>query len=59
MSDILDKEYEVVVEGRKYMLKPEKAWVLQPPGKPGVVVALFRTPDGKVVRRVIARVPPE
>lgn len=58
MSDLLDKEYEVEVEGKKYLLKPEKIWVLQPPGKPGVLVALFSTPDGRRVRKVIGKVPP-
>ncbi len=58
MAELLDKEYEVEVGGKKYLLKPEKIWVLQPPGKPGVLVALFKTPDGKKVRKVIGRVPP-
>ncbi|MEM0464832.1 chromatin protein Cren7 [Pyrobaculum sp.] len=57
-EEILNREYEVVYEGRKYLLKPSKAWVLQPPGKPGVVVALFKLPNGKTVRKVIARLPP-
>ncbi len=55
---MLDREFEVEVGGRKYRLKPEKVWVLQPPGKPGVVIALFKTPDGKKVRKVVARLPP-
>ncbi|MEZ0248562.1 MAG: chromatin protein Cren7 [Thermoproteus sp.] len=58
MSDLLEREYEVEVEGKKYLLKPEKIWALQPPGKPGVLIALFRTPDGKKVRKVIAKIPP-
>ena len=57
-EEILNREYEVVYEGRKYLLKPSKAWVLQPPGKPVVVVALFKLPNGKTVRKVIARLPP-
>ncbi|AEA12193.1 hypothetical protein TUZN_1383 [Thermoproteus uzoniensis 768-20] len=58
MSDLLDREFVVEVGGEKYRLKPEKIWVLQPPGKPGVVIALFKTPDGKKVRKVVARLPP-
>jgi hypothetical protein len=47
MSELLDREFEVEVGGKKYLLKPEKVWVLQPPGKPGVVIASFKTPDGR------------
>ncbi|ABO08304.1 conserved hypothetical protein [Pyrobaculum calidifontis JCM 11548] len=57
-EEILNKEYEVVYEGKRFLLKPAKAWVLQPPGKPGVIVALFKLPNGKTVRKVIARLPP-
>lgn len=57
-EEVLNREYEVVVGGRKYFLRPTKAWVLQPPGRPGVVVALFRLPDGRVVRKVVMRLPP-
>ncbi len=57
-EDILNREYEIVVGERRYYLKPIKAWVLQPPGKPGVVVALFKLPDGRVVRRVVMKLPP-
>ncbi len=46
------------VGGKRYLLKPEKVWVLQPPGKPGVVIASFKTPDGRRVRKVVARLPP-
>ncbi|MEM4898582.1 MAG: chromatin protein Cren7, partial [Pyrobaculum sp.] len=31
---------------------------LQPPGKPGVVVALFKLPNGKSLRKVILKLPP-
>lgn len=58
MEEVLNREYEIVVEGKKYLLKPTKAWILQPPGKPGVVVAQFKLPDGRVVRRVVMRLPP-
>ncbi|MCI4464553.1 MAG: chromatin protein Cren7 [Thermoproteus sp.] len=58
MSELLDREFEVEVGGKKYLLKPEKVWVLQPPGKPGVVIASFKTPDGRRVRKVVARLPP-
>ncbi|MCU7788315.1 chromatin protein Cren7 [Pyrobaculum sp. 3827-6] len=57
-EEILNREYEVEWGGRVYRLRPVKAWILQPPGKPGVVVALFRLPDGRTVRRVIMRLPP-
>jgi hypothetical protein len=58
VAELLDQEYEVEVGGRRYKLKPEKVWVLQPKGKPGIVIALFRTPDGKTLRKVIAKLPP-
>jgi Chromatin protein Cren7. len=57
-EEILNSVYEVEYGGKKYWLKPVKAWVLQPPGKPGVVVALFKLPDGKTVRKVVMRLPP-
>ncbi|KUO80138.1 MAG: chorismate-binding protein [Pyrobaculum sp. JCHS_4] len=57
-EEILNSIYEVEYAGRVYWLKPVKAWVLQPPGKPGVVVALFKLPDGKTVRKVVMRLPP-
>lgn len=57
-EEILNSIYEVEHAGRKYWLRPVKAWVLQPPGKPGVVVALFKLPDGKTVRKVVMRLPP-
>ncbi|RFA94334.1 chromatin protein Cren7 [Pyrobaculum aerophilum] len=57
-EEILNREYEVEYEGRRYFLRPVKAWVLQPPGKPGVVVALFKLPNGKSIRKVIMRLPP-
>ncbi|MCX8136000.1 chromatin protein Cren7 [Pyrobaculum aerophilum] len=57
-EEILNREYEVEYEGRRYFLRPVKAWVLQPPCKPGVVVALFKLPNGKSIRKVIMRLPP-
>jgi hypothetical protein len=57
-EEILNREYEVEYAGTKFWLKPAKAWILQPPGKPGVVVALFKLPDGKTIRKVILRLPP-
>ncbi|MFN7105608.1 MAG: chromatin protein Cren7 [Pyrobaculum sp.] len=57
-EEILNREYEVEIDGKRYVLKPVKAWVLQPPGKPGVVVAQFQLPDGRTVRKVIMRLPP-
>ncbi|MEM3835560.1 chromatin protein Cren7, partial [Pyrobaculum sp.] len=57
-EEILNREYEVEYGGKRYILRPIKAWVLQPPGKPGVVVALFRLPDGKTVRKVVMKLPP-
>jgi len=56
--EYLDREYEVRVGENVYRLKPEKVWILKPPKKPGIVVALFRTPDGKTVRKMIDRLPP-
>ncbi len=52
LEDLAKREYEV--EGRK--LKPTKVWKVQPKGRKGFVMALFKTPDGKTVRKVIAKV---
>ncbi len=52
LEDLAKKEYEV--EGRR--LKPTKVWKVQPKGRKGFVMALFKTPDGKTVRKVIAKV---
>ncbi|ACB39568.1 chromatin protein Cren7 [Pyrobaculum neutrophilum] len=57
-EEILNREYEVEYGGKRYWLRPSKAWVLQPPGKPGVVIALFKLPDGRTVRKAIMRLPP-
>ena len=46
------KEYEI--EGHR--LRPYKVWKVQPQGKKGFVMGLFKLPEGKVVRKVLAKV---
>jgi hypothetical protein len=58
-EEVLNREYEIEHCGVKYKLRPVKAWLLRPPGRPGIVVALFKLPDGTAVRRVVMRLPPE
>ncbi len=53
-----ENEYEVDVEGKKYRLRPQKVWVLKPQGRPGVVIGIFRTPDGRIVRKNLGKVQP-
>lgn len=52
LEELARREYEV--EG--YKLKPEKVWKVQPKGRKGFVMGLFRLPTGKVVRKVLAKV---
>ena len=56
LEALLQKEYDVECNGQIVKLKPLKAWTLQPKGRKGVVIGLFRCPDGKVVRKAIAKV---
>ncbi|WP_069806810.1 chromatin protein Cren7 [Vulcanisaeta thermophila] len=55
LEDLAKREYEIEVEGKKYRLKPTKVWKVQPQGRKGFVTGLFKTPDGKTVRKVIAK----
>jgi len=55
IQNYLDKVYEVECAGSVVKLKPIKAWVLAPKGKKGVIIGLFKCPDGKVVRKVIGK----
>ena len=52
IEELARKEYEI--EGHR--LKPEKVWKVQPQGRKGFVMGLFRLPEGKVVRKVLAKV---
>ena len=52
IEELAKREYEI--EGHR--LKPEKVWKVQPKGRKGFVMGLFRLPDGKVARKVIAKV---
>ncbi|GAB6944606.1 chromatin protein Cren7 [Vulcanisaeta sp. JCM 14467] len=56
LEDLAKKDYEIEYEGSKYKLKPTKVWKVQPKGRKGFVMALFRLPTGKVVRKVVAKV---
>jgi len=52
LEELANKTYDI--NGQK--LKPTKVWVVQPKGKKGFVMGLFKTPDGKTVRKVLAKV---
>jgi hypothetical protein len=52
LEDLAKREYDV--NGMK--LRPTKVWKVQPKGRKGFVMALFKTPDGKTIRKVIAKV---
>ncbi|MCG2885260.1 MAG: chromatin protein Cren7 [Vulcanisaeta sp.] len=52
LEDLAKREYDV--DGKK--LRPTKVWKVQPKGRKGFVMALFKTPDGKTIRKVIAKV---
>ena len=56
LEELQAREYEVEYEGQKFRLKPTKVWKVQPKGRKGFVMALFKLPNGKVVRKVIAKV---
>ena len=56
MQELLQKEYDVECDGQVVKLKPLKAWTLQPKGRKGVVIGLFKCPNGKTVRKAIAKI---
>lgn len=59
IEDLLQREYDVECMGQVVRMKPIKAWKLKPAGRKGVVIAMFKCPDGKVVRKAIAKVDEE
>ncbi len=56
VQQYLNKEYEVECDGQMVKLKPVKAWVLQPKGRKGVVIGLFKCPNGKTLRKAIGKI---
>jgi hypothetical protein len=56
VQQYLGKEYEVECDGQMVKLKPVKAWVLQPKGRKGVVIGLFKCPNGKTIRKAIGKI---
>ena len=55
LTHYLEKEYEVDCDGQVIKLKPVKAWILAPKGRKGVIIGLFKCPNGKTVRKAIGR----
>ena len=55
LSPYLEKEYDVECDGEVVKLKPVKAWVLAPRGRKGVIIGLFKCPNGKTVRKAIGK----
>ena len=56
IEEYLAKEYDVECDGEVVKLKPMKAWVLAPKGRKGVIIGLFKCPNGKTVRKAIGKV---
>ena len=52
LEDLAKKTYNINGEN----LKPTKVWKVQPQGRKGFVMGLFKTSSGKTVRKVIAKV---
>ncbi len=55
LSSYMQKEYEVDCDGQIIKLKPIKVWVLAPRGRKGVIIGLFKCPNGKTVRKAIGK----
>lgn len=51
-----NREYDVECDGQVVKLKPVKAWILQPKGRKGVIIGLFKCPNGKTVRKAIGKI---
>ena len=56
IEEYLAKEYDVECDGEVVKLKPMKAWILAPKGRKGVIIGLFKCPNGKTVRKAIGKV---
>ncbi len=55
LSSYMEKEYEIDCDGQKVRLKPVKVWMLAPRGRKGVIIGLFKCPNGKVVRKALGK----
>jgi len=55
LTPYLEREYDVECDGEVVKLKPVKAWVLAPRGRKGVIIGLFKCPNGKTVRKAIGK----
>ena len=58
LDEYLGREYDVECDGEVVKLKPMKAWILAPKGRKGVIIGLFKCPNGKTVRKAIGKVEP-
>ena len=58
LNEYYEKEYDVECEGETVKLKPMKVWILAPKGGKGVIIGLFKCPNGKTVRKAIGKVEP-
>jgi len=56
VEQYLGREYDVECEGKTLKLKPMKAWVLAPKGRKGIVIGLFKCPEGRTIRKAIGKV---
>jgi hypothetical protein len=55
ISKLQEREFEIECDGEVVKLRPVKVWVLAPRGRKGVVIGLFKCPNGKTVRKAIAK----
>ncbi len=55
LSPYLEREYEINCDGEIVRLRPAKVWILAPRGRKGVIIGLFRCPNGKTVRKAVGK----
>ena len=55
LETYLEKEYEIECDGELIRMKPIKVWTLAPKGRKGVIIGLFRCPNGKTVRKAVGK----
>ena len=53
IAKLQDQEFEVECDGQVFRLKPEKVWTTAKEGDFGSVIAIFRCPNGKKVRKCL------
>ena len=59
LEELKEKTYKVKCGETEVELRPIKVWILKPVGRRGVVIGLFKCPDGSTARKAIAKVDEE